>query len=308
MIQEPMIAGVELGGTKVVVLRARGRTILESRTVPTTTPEDTLSAVVAILKPWHEESPFDAMGIGSFGPLRLDRQADDFGIMLPTPKPGWAGADIYGRLTEGFDCPVAVDTDVNGAALAELRWGAGAATATTAQSDSLCYITIGTGVGGGFAFNGHTLRGAMHPEIGHIMVRRATGDGFAGHCPFHGDCIEGLVAGPALARRFGVPGHEIDPADARWDHVASDIAGLVATILIGTAARQVLIGGGVGMGRADLIDRVREKVIAQIAGYLPHIDSETISAVVRSPALGDQAGPLGTVALALDALEASRGH
>ncbi|MCI4592655.1 ROK family protein [Sphingobium sp. BYY-5] len=296
-----MLAGVELGGTKVFVLRARGRIILDREMIPTTTPLDTLGRAVEILKDWDAQEAFAAMGIGSFGPLRLDSHAADFGIMLPTPKPGWAGADIWGTLTAPFDCPAVIDTDVNGAALAELRWGAGAQ--GPVPSDSLCYITIGTGVGGGFALNGRTLRGAMHPEIGHIRVPRAHGDSFAGSCPFHGDCIEGLVSGPALAKRFGVPGHEIDPNDPRWDHVASDIAHLVSTILLSTSARQVLIGGGVGMGRTGLLDQVREKVVTQLGGYLSHIDADSIDQIVRPPMLGDQAGPLGAVALALDALE-----
>ncbi|KEY99873.1 fructokinase [Sphingomonas sp. BHC-A] len=297
---EPMLAGIELGGTKVQVLRARGTTVCDRETIATTTPRETLSRVVAVLERWHAQAPIAAIGIGSFGPIRLDRRAPDFGVMLPTPKPGWAGADIFGTLTAPFDCPAMIDTDVNGAALAELRWGAGAR--GEAPSDSLCYITIGTGVGGGFAFNGHTVHGAMHPEIGHIRVPRAPGDGFAGCCPFHGDCIEGLVSGPALARRFGMPGHEIDPADPRWDDVASDIAHLVATILLGTSARQVLIGGGVGMGRADLLEQVRRKVVALLGGYLPHVDQAGIGRIVTTPLLGDQAGPLGALALAMDAL------
>lgn len=301
MNAESMLAGVELGGTKVFVLRARGRNILDRDMIPTTTPAETLGRAVEILEGWNRQEPFAAMGIGSFGPLCLDRHAPDFGIMLPTPKPGWAGADIFGALAGPFDCPAVIDTDVNGAALAELRWGAGAQ--GEVPSDSLCYITIGTGVGGGFAFNGRTVHGAMHPEIGHIRVPRAPGDAFAGSCPFHGDCIEGLVSGPALARRFGVPGHEIDPADPRWDDVANDIAHLVSTILLGTAARQILIGGGVGMGRTDLLDRVRAKVVAQLGGYLPHVSSDTVGRIVTAPLLGDQAGPLGAVALAMDALE-----
>lgn len=302
MDAEPMLAGIELGGTKVLVLRARGGTIVDRETIATTTPRETLSSAVAVLERWHAEAPIAAIGIGSFGPLRLDRRAPDFGVMLPTPKPGWAGADIFGTLTAPFDCPAMIDTDVNGAALAELRWGAGAL--GKVPSDSLCYITIGTGVGAGFAFNGRTVHGAMHPEIGHIRVPRAPGDGFAGRCPFHGDCIEGLVSGPALAHRFGMPGHEIDPADPRWDDVASDIAHLVSTILLGTAARQVLIGGGVGMGRTGLLARVRRNVVVQLGGYLPHVDDSSIGRIVMTPLLGDQAGPLGAVALAMDALSA----
>ncbi len=301
----PYLAGVELGGTKMFVLRARGREIVERVSIPTTTPVETLGAGAALLRRWHEEAPFEALGIGSFGPLRLDRAAADFGLMLPTPKPGWTGADIYGALAGVLPCPAAIDTDVNGAALAEARWGAGAEGGEAeggGPSDCLCYITIGTGLGAGFALQGKPLHGAMHPELGHILTRRAPGDAFAGACPFHGDCIEGLVAGPALAQRFGVPGDKIAADDPRWDDVAHDMAQMVGTILLTTAARQVLIGGGVGMGRADLLDRVRAKVVAQLAGYLPFVTEATIGAIVRPPALGEQAGPLGAVALAMDAL------
>ena len=304
MNSEAMLAGIELGGTKVFVLRARGRTIFDREMIPTTNPAETLDRAVQILKDWNAEEAFAAIGIGSFGPIRLDPLAADFGIMLRTPKPGWAGADIFGTLTTPFDCPAAIDTDVNGAALAELRWGAGAQ--GPVPSDSLCYITIGTGVGGGFTVNGRALHGAMHPEIGHVRVPRAPGDDFAGSCPFHGDCLEGLISGPALAKRFGIPGHEIDPADPRWDDVASDIAHMVTTILLGTSAQQVLIGGGVGMGRTDLLDRVRAKVVADLGGYLPHVDGDSINDILMPPLLGDQAGPLGTVALAMDALESKR--
>ena len=294
----PLVAGVELGGTKMVVLRARGREIVDRVTIPTTSPAETLGAGVELLTRWQAEEAFAALGIGSFGPLRLDRNAADFGHMLPTPKPGWTGANIYGVLIAALPCPAAIDTDVNGAALAEARWGAGAE--ADAPYDCLCYLTIGTGLGGGFALHGKALHGAMHPELGHILIRRAPGDSFAGACPFHGDCIEGLVSGPALAARFGVPGDRIAADDPRWDDVAHDIAQLVGTILLTTAARQVLIGGGVGMGRADLLDRVRAKVVAQLGGYLPFVDAGSIATIVRTPVLGDQAGPLGAVALAMD--------
>lgn len=297
-----LFAGVELGGTKMILLRARGRDIIERVSIPTTTPAETLAAAVNRLHAWQADEAFAALGIASFGPLRLDRAADDFGYMLPTPKPGWTGADIYGALSGALPCPAAIDTDVNGAALAEARWGAGAEGET--PSDALCYLTIGTGLGGGFALHGRALHGAMHPELGHIAIRRAPGDDFAGACPFHGDCIEGLVCGPALAQRFGVAGDQIPADDPRWDYVAHDIARLVGTILLTTAARQVLIGGGVGMGRAALLDAVRAKVVAQLGGYLPFVDAASIARIVRLPALGDQAGPLGAVALAMDALEA----
>ncbi|MHA6769859.1 ROK family protein [Sphingobium ummariense] len=297
------MAGVELGGTKAIVLRAEGNAIGEQVTIPTTSPTETLDAAANLLRRWHEQAPFDALGIASFGPLRLDHAAADFGRMLPTPKPGWSGADIFGALAGAIDCPAAIDTDVDGAALAEARWGVGAD--DPALADGLCYLTIGTGVGGGFLSRDRPLHGAMHPEVGHIVTRRAPGDPFPGICPFHGDCIEGLVSGPALAARFGMPGDRIAPDDPRWDHVAHDIAQLVGTILLTTSARCVLIGGGVGMGRAALLDRVRTKVVAQLAGYLPHVDEASIGRIVRAPALGERAGPLGAVALALEALDAA---
>lgn len=298
---QPLIAGVELGGTKVFVLRARGTEVVERLLVPTTTPDATLAAVQDILHRWQAEQALAALGIASFGPLRLDRNADDFGHMLPTPKPGWSGADIFGALAGTLPCPAAIDTDVNAAALAEARWGAGVQ--AQGLSDCLCYLTIGTGLGGGFALNGRPLHGAMHPELGHIAIRRAEGDDFPGICPFHGDCVEGLISGPALAQRFGKPGDQIEADDPRWDHVAHDLAQLISTILLMTAARQVLIGGGVGMGRANLLDRVRAKVLAQLGGYLPCVTPDNIDAILRTPALGEQAGPLGAIALALDALE-----
>ncbi|MFC3440633.1 ROK family protein [Sphingobium rhizovicinum] len=299
-ITPPLLAGVELGGTKVVVLRAQGRKIVDRVMIATTGPDETLGHVATQLRRWQTDTPFAALGIASFGPLRLDRAAADFGHMLPTPKPGWTGADIYDTIAGALPCPAMIDTDVNGAALAEWRWGAGQE--GDRPSDCLCYLTIGTGLGGGFALNGAAIHGAMHPELGHILIRRATGDDFAGACPFHGDCIEGLVSGPALARRFGVSGDRIDPRDPRWDHVAHDIAQLVGIVLLTTAARQVLIGGGVGMGRADLLDLVRAKLVAQLSGYLPFVTPQSVGQIVRTPALGEQAGPLGAVALALDAL------
>ncbi|HUD94505.1 ROK family protein [Sphingobium sp.] len=300
-MSEPLVAGVELGGTKIFVVRARGREIVDRMMIPTTAPDGTLGAAKQILLDWHSQEPFSALGIASFGPLRLDRTAEDFGRMLPTPKPGWTGADIFGALAEGLPCPAAIDTDVNAAALAEAYWGAGIQ--EDRPSDCLCYLTIGTGLGGGFVFNGRPLHGAMHPELGHILIRRAEGDEFPGVCSFHGDCIEGLVSGPALARRFNVSGDAIPATHPHWDFVAHDIAQLVSTILLTTAARRILIGGGVGMGRADLLDRVRSKVIEQLNGYLSFVTHDSIATIVRTPALGEQAGPLGAIALALDALE-----
>ena len=296
MTAAEQIAGVELGGTKAVAVLARGGDILARVRIATTSPAETLGALRETLGAWRAREGFDALGIASFGPLRLAPRATDYGMMLATPKKGWSGAHIIGPLTEGFDCPSLIDTDVNAAALAEWRWGAGKCL------ESLCYLTIGTGLGGGILIDGRPVHGALHPEVGHIRLRRAPGDDFAGVCPFHGDCAEGLVAGPALRARFGRPGEDISPGDPRWSFVAHDIAALIAALLLAISPQKILIGGGIALGRPYLLDLVRAEVAANIAGYLPHISSATVEELIALPALGENAGPLGAIALGEAAL------
>lgn len=298
---EGRFGGVELGGTKTIAVLAHGDAIIARETIPTTTPAETLARAHARLVAWHAEAPLDGIGIASFGPIRLDRTAPDFGHMLPTPKHGWTHADVAGGLTQGIDRPWAIDTDVNGAALAEYRWGGGAGL------DSLCYITIGTGVGGGLLIGGRPVHGALHPEIGHVRARRAAGDRFAGTCPFHGDCVEGLVSGPALAARFGRPMETVDDDDALWEHVVSDLAEISAMLLLTTAAQAILFGGGVAVRRAFLFPRIRARALDLLQGYLPAFDARSATAMIGPAHLGDQAGPLGCIALAQSACLDERG-
>jgi fructokinase len=190
-------AGVELGGTKCVALLARGPDeVLARETVPTTSPDETLGALARILSNWRSNG-FEALGVASFGPVDLDESSPAYGRITSTPKPGWAGADVLGRLQSAAAVPAAFDTDVNGAALAEMRWGAARGLADFA------YVTVGTGVGVGLIANGLPMRGFAHCELGHIRVARLAGDDFRGSCPFHGDCVEGLAAGPSLIARVG---------------------------------------------------------------------------------------------------------
>lgn len=296
MSDQLLVAGVELGGTKSIAVIARGPKILARASVPTSGPAETLSALRAILAGWRGEFPFKAIGIASFGPLQLCAEDPDFGRMLNTPKPGWSGADVAKAVAGSFDCPWRIDTDVNGAALAEYRWGAGA------HCNSVCYITIGTGLGGGLLVNGAPVHGAMHPEIGHIRIRRAPGDPFKGACPFHGDCIEGLVSGPALAARFGAPSHAIADSDPGWRYVASDIAELACIVLLTISAQRLLFGGGVTVSRPFLLPAVRNIVVERLSSYLPFITAQKAENIILAPALGDDAGPLGAVALALAAV------
>ncbi|WP_336980933.1 ROK family protein [Altererythrobacter fulvus] len=292
MDEGAFLAGVELGGTKSIAVLAQGRKIVDLVRVPTTSPQVTLAVLAAQLACWAESPGFLSLGIASFGPLQLNAGRADFGTMLDTPKPGWSGAQVAALLTAGLDCPWTIDTDVNGAALAEYRWGGGRG------CDSLCYLTIGTGVGGGLVIGGSPVHGAMHPEIGHLRLRRSMGDDFRGNCEFHGDCIEGLISGPALARRFGSEPALIPDDDERWRHVASDLAELVGAILFTTSAQRVLIGGGIGVARPRLIDMARQLVEARAGKYLPFLNSETVQTLLAPPELGEMSGPLGAIALA----------
>lgn len=285
-------AGIELGGTKAIAVLAQGDAVVERHSIATGEPVATLTALRVILDGWAASAPLAGLGIASFGPIQLDPRDPKFGQILATPKPGWTGAPVAALLSEGLACPMAIDTDVNGAALAEYRWGA-------AQGcNSLCYLTIGTGLGGGLLIGGQPVHGAMHPEIGHIRLRRVAGDGFPGNCPFHGDCIEGLVSGPALAARFGM-----DPATAPddhpiWQHVAADIAELCCAILLTTSARRILFGGSVALSRAFILPWVREIVVSQLESYLPFVTSEAAGEIIQPAGLGTDAGPLGAIALA----------
>ena len=286
------LAGVELGGTKAIAVLAEGDAILEQRTFPTGTPEETLAGLNGALREWDDAAALDALGIASFGPVNVDPTSADYATMLDTPKPGWRKVPIGSALTAGLVCPWTLDTDVNAAALAEYGYG------SAIGCDSVCYITIGTGVGGGLVIGGRPVHGALHPEIGHLRLRRAPGDDFAGTCRFHRDCIEGLVSGPALAARFGMTASDIPDNHPAWQAVAFDLGELAASILLTTSANLVVLGGGVSLKRSFLLPLIRRHVVDRLGGYLPHIDSATVDRTILLTSLGEQAGPLGAVALA----------
>jgi fructokinase len=290
------LAGVELGGTKIIAVVAEDERIVERERWPTTRPDEVLPAVNSWLRERHAEAPLAALGIASFGPIRLDPAASDHGQLLVTPKPGWQGADVR-RLGDGLGIPLALDTDVNAAALAEWRWGAGQG------AGSLVYLTIGTGIGGGVLIEGRPVHGALHPEIGHMRFRRAPGDTFAGACPVHGDCVEGLVSGTAIRARLGVDPATLKPEDERLDPVARDLAELFAGLLLALAPQRILVGGGVGIGLPWLIEAACESVPDILAGYLPDLaDTASVKAIIGQPSLGPDAGPMGAIALAETAL------
>lgn len=295
---QPLVAGVELGGTKCVCLLASGPdNVRDTVRIPTTTPDETLGAIRGVLARWRAGPGFEALGVGSFGPLELDDRSPAFGAVVATPKPGWSGTDLK-RLGVGLDVPMAIDTDVNGAALAEGRWGA-------AQGlRSFAYVTVGTGIGVGVLVEGRSIRGLGHAEAGHLRVARLPGDAFAGVCPYHGDCVEGLAAGPAIAARAGRSGLELTPDDPTWTPAIHALGGLLHNLVLTTAPERILIGGGVADGQGWLFPRLRTALLDSLAGYATadRIAAD-IDRFVSPPGLGAQAGPLGAVALALDGLE-----
>jgi fructokinase len=208
-----MYGGIEAGGTKFVCATGTGPDDLrEIIRFPTTTPEETLNQAISFFRNQPEE--LDAIGIASFGPLDPDPRSKTYGFITSTPKPGWANTDVAGTVREAFQVPVTFDTDVNGAALGEQRWGA-------ARGLTTClYLTVGTGIGGGAIVNGSRLHGLVHPEMGHLMLPRAEGDSFEGHCSYHHTCLEGMATGPALQARWGVPAETLPVDHPAWEFEA----------------------------------------------------------------------------------------
>lgn len=295
--ETPLVAGVELGGTKVVCLLASGPgDIREQVRIPTTTPDETLAGIAVVLERWRSGPGFAALGVASFGPLELDDRSPRFGQIIATPKPGWTGCALT-ALGEGLAVPLAIDTDVNGAALAEGRWGA------ARGLRSYAYVTVGTGIGVGSIVDGRSVRGLGHSEAGHLRVGRLKGDDWPGVCPYHGDCVEGLASGPAVAARAGRPGNALDPDDPAWTMVVHALGGLLHNLVLTTAPERILIGGGVADGQGWLFPRLRAALVDSLAGYATadRIAAD-LEAFVQPPGLGALAGPLGAIALAHNAL------
>jgi len=297
---KPLLAGVELGGTKCVCLIGTGPEDIRAQiSVPTGADSNaTLCRIEDVLRECNAvHGPIAALGIASFGPVDLDRASPAYGFITSTPKPGWRGTNVARRLAQLFTVPVGFDTDVNGAALAEGRWGG------AKELADFAYITVGTGVGVGLVVGGRPAYGFGHSELGHIRIARRAGDAWPGSCAFHGDCVEGLASGTAIAARTGQPAGEIAPDSPVWELVAHALAQLLHTIVLATAPRRILIGGGVIDARPELLGLVRRQLISSLNGYL-EFDALTagIDSYVAPPDLGARAGPLGALILAADAI------
>ena len=256
------LAAVELGGTNALLALAEDGRVVDRRALAVGAPGATLGAIAGELRRWNGEGAIEALGIASFGPIRVDRQAPDHGRMLATPKPGWSDADVLGSLAAAVAGPAVIHTDVTAAALAE-----GQAGAARGCSDHV-YMTVGTGVGIGVIAGGRPVVGAMHPEGGHLPVRRQSGDGFAGACPFHGDCLEGLVSGPALAARCGGDPAVLGDDHPVWTPVADALAEACAILFTLLATQRIVIGGGVVRHRPWLIPAVAKRCGERLGVYL----------------------------------------
>lgn len=285
-----MIGGIEAGGTKFVLAvgTAEGE-IARHHTLPTRDPHSTLGEATD----WFAaQGSLAALGIGSFGPLDLDPNSPRWGHITSTPKPGWADCDIAGHFGQALDCPVGFDTDVNAAALAE--WRARSETTTC----SLAYVTIGTGIGGGIVADGRILGGSSHPEVGHIAVSRHVLDtDFAGVCPYHGDCLEGLASGPAIMKRWGQQLGDVVAEEAP-QVIAHYIGQLCHALFSIAAVDRIVLGGGV-MQTGGLIEAVRESARRFDNGYLPG----GIERHIEAPQLGSQSGIAGALLLGGAALD-----
>ena len=223
-----LFGAIETGGSKVICAVGTGPDDIRDRIrIPTTTPSETLAEVTEFLLRHHRETPLASVGVGSFGPLDLRRGSPTYGYVAATPKPGWPYANLLGPIRKALNLPVALDTDVNAAALGEHRWGAGVGL------DSLVYITVGTGIGGGAVVAGRPLHGASHPEMGHGRIPHDREvDPFEGFCPYHVDCLEGLASGPAMEARWGLTADALPEDHPAWDLEAGYLAAGIANIVL----------------------------------------------------------------------------
>lgn len=293
------MGGIEAGGTKFVCAVGTGPDGVQAEArVPTTTPAETIGRVVAFFAEQAARAPLAALGVASFGPVDLDPRSATFGCITTTPKPGWRDVDLVGPLRRALGVPVAFDTDVNAAALAEQRWGAGRGLAT------LVYVTVGTGIGGGAVVDGRPLHGLVHPEMGHVRVPHDRArDPFAGTCPAHGDCWEGLATAPAIAARWGRAPEALPDDHPAWALEAHYLALGLANVVLTLSPERLVLGGGV-MARTQLYPLVRAGMVELLAGYLvsPAL-GDGLRRYVVPPALGERAGVLGALALAHEALK-----
>ena len=294
MSKHQLYGGIEAGGTKFICVIGSGPdNIVEHIRIETTTPDETFQKVIRFFEPFIATGKITSIGIGCFGPLDLNPDSSTYGFITSTPKPRWGNTSVLGTIQRALKVKAVIDTDVNSAALGEFRWGA------SQGFDPSLYLTIGTGVGGGYIKNGKTLIGLHHPEMGHIRIPHDwKRDPFPGGCPFHGDCFEGLASGPAIEKRLGARGETIRDDEPFWDIEADYIASALSNFILILSPRRIILGGGI-MERAFLFSVIQHKVLESLNGYVENESLlKRIDEYIVPPALGNRSGSLGAIALA----------
>lgn len=287
------IGGLEAGGTKMVcAIGDENGNIYDTMTIPTLRPEETVPKMYEYFK----DNNVEALGIASFGPIDLNKSSKTYGYVTTTPKPGWGGYDFLGAF-RNLNIPLGFDTDVNGSALGEKIYGAGKGL------DNLVYITIGTGVGAGIISEGKLLHGMLHPEAGHMLLKRHPEDmEFKSFCPFHEDCLEGLAAGPAIERRWGVKASELPIEHKAWELEAYYIAQALVNMSLVISTQRFILGGGV-MHQLQLFPLIRKNYKELMNGYIKTKELEDLDSYIVPQSLNDKQGILGAIRLGVDAKE-----
>ena len=290
-----LYGGIEGGGTKFVCAVGDSPDhIVDETRFPTTKPDETIQQVCDFFRPYVRKNELKGIGLGSFGPVDVNPESPTYGYITTTPKPHWANTNILGLLKKELNIPIVMDMDVAAAAVGEFKWGA------SKGLDPSLYLTVGTGIGGGYVINGRPLTGLVSLEMGHIRIPHDFAlDPFQGACPYHGDCFEGLASGPAIQARMGRRAETLPDDDPFWDLEAGYIAFALADYIFTFAPRKIVLGGGV-LQKDFLFERIRTKVSSILNGYLNHkMLLECLDQYIVPPALGKRSGVLGAMALAM---------
>lgn len=288
-----LFGALEAGGTKMVcAIGNENGEILEQKSIPTTTPEETMPAILEYFK----DKEIAAIGVACFGPIDLNKNSKTYGYITSTPKIPWRNYNIVGAIKDVLKIPVGFDTDVNGSLLGEVTWGC-----AKGLTDAV-YFTIGTGVGAGIMTNGKMLHGMLHPEAGHVKMVPRSGDTYKGKCPYHGTCFEGMAAGPAIEERWGAKAIQLADREEVWDLESYYIAQALMGIVLTLSPQKIILGGGV-MHQKQLFPMVREKLLKDLNGYIQAKELADIDNYIVPASLHDDQGIMGCIKLAMDSLK-----
>ena len=290
-----LYGALEAGGTKMIcAVGDENGKIYEQLSIPTIEPEITIPKIID----YFRGRPIEALGVACFGPIDLDRGSGTYGYITTTPKLKWKNYNIVGALRDALSVPVGFDTDVNGSLLGEVCYG------SSKGLRDVIYLTIGTGVGGGILSGGNLVHGMLHPEVGHMLLVPHPDDPYTGHCPFHGNCFEGMASGPALEERWGRTGRELADNQKAWEIEAYYIAQALCNLILSLSPKRIILGGGV-MHQEQLFPMIRRQVVSQLNGYLHTKELSDITSYIVPASLHDDQGIMGCIRLAIEEKERS---